>query len=344
MVYKEQATVEYKYVFGPVRSGRLGLSLGLDLLGDAVCSLDCVYCEVGRTTRLTAERAAYVPARAILEELEHWKRQAARLPDYVTLGGLGEPCLNSEMGEVIAGARRILPGTPVAVLTNSTLLTDPEVRRELALADAVLPSVDTLVEDEMRRLNRPCRGVDVGGVRRGLLAFAKEFNGSIFLEVLLVAGINDSAENLAQITDFVREIGPARVDVVTMTRPGTLATAAPVPPETLARWREALGAAEKPQKDKSVSRTGGTRHIPRDAASDPGADKAAAGREAVDAARQQVAASITRRPQTVSQLADALGLREETVRRTLDGLDAQGGLTSFTSDGETFFALREDRS
>lgn len=342
MVYKEQATVSYKYVFGPVRSGRLGLSLGLDLLGEAVCSLDCVYCEVGATTRLTTRRDLYVRPADILGELARWRSENGRLPDYVTLGGLGEPCLNSGMGDVILGARKLFPDTPVAVLTNSTLLDDPEVRRELALADAVLPSVDTLVPAEMRRLNRPCAGVDVERVRRGLAAFAREFTGDLFLEVLLVGGINDSEENLALLTDFVRGLAPARVDVVTMTRPGAVRTASPVSPQTLARWREALGARAGHGRDDetSASRMGGTRHIATDAA--PGA-REAAGSEGDDDAKRRVAASIARRPQTAAQLADALALPEGAVRRALEDLAGRGGLTSFESGGETFFALRGER-
>lgn len=336
--------MSYKYVFGPVRSGRLGLSLGLDLLGDAICSLDCVYCEVGRTTRLAKERAPYVAAKDILDELGRWAAETGRRPDYVTLGGLGEPCLNSEMGAVIQGVREILPGTPVAVLTNSTMLGDPAVRRELALADAVLPSVDTLVPEEMRRLNRPCAGVDVESVRSGLAAFAAEFGGDLFVEVLLVAGMNDSEENLALLAEFIGGLAPRRVDVVTMTRPGALKSASPVPAETLARWREALCGLATGDDEPSASRTGGTKHIPTDAAAAPGADEAAGATDADDAARQRVAASIARRPQTAAQLADALALDEGAVRNALDALDAGGELASFDDGEDTFFALREERA
>lgn len=334
----------YKYVFGPVRSGRLGLSLGLDLLGEAICSLDCTYCEVGRTTRLSTERAAYVKAGDILAELRQWVEETGQALDYVTLGGLGEPCLNSEMGDVIRGVRKILPDTPVAVLTNSTMLDDPQVRRELALADAVLPSMDTLVSEEMRKLNRPCKGVDVDSVARGLTAFAAEFSGDLFVEVLLVEGTNDSEENLARLTEFLGKLAPRRVDVVTMTRPGALHTAKPVSPETLTRWREALEGLATGSHDKTTtSRTGGTRNIPTDAATASGADEAAGAADADDAARQRVAASIARRPQTAAQLADALALNERFVQNALDALAASDELTSYESGGERFFALREDR-
>ncbi|MBU1003501.1 MAG: radical SAM protein [Proteobacteria bacterium] len=335
----------YKYVFGPVRSGRLGLSLGLDLLGTALCSLDCIYCEVGRTTQLEMDRKPCVRAEVLLEELARWKNEMRQTPDYVTLGGLGEPCLNSEMGIIIEGVREIFPNTPIAVLTNSTLLHDPQVRRELALADVVLPSLDTLVPDEMRRLNRPHHAVNIDALKSGLTAFRREFTGRLLLEVLLVAGINDSEDNLARLKDFVAELRPDRVDVETMTRPGTLKTAQPVPPETLAHWRTVLGGLADnggQAQRKPPSRMGGTRHITEDAASSPGAEEARVASAAVNTVLDQVAASIARRPQTASQLADALGLPLEAVERALDDLETRDRLSTFTSAGALFFALRED--
>ena len=221
-------TMAYKYVFGPVLSGRLGRSLGLDLLGGRICSMDCIYCEVGATRELTTERRVCVPAVAILEELAAWKAEGHATPEAVTLGGLGEPCLNAAMGDVIAGARALFPGTDIAVLTNGTLMADPAVRAELALADAVLPSLDSLVESEFRAVNRPADGITAQGVAEGLLTFRREFAGKIFLEILLVEGVNDSDENLDRLTEFCKRLRPDRVDVVTTTRPGTVKGTRPV--------------------------------------------------------------------------------------------------------------------
>lgn len=334
----------YKYVFGPVRSGRLGLSLGLDLLGGAVCSLDCIYCEVGRTTHLDMDRKPHVRAETLLGELAQWKSESRQAPDYVTLGGLGEPCLNSEMGAIIEGVRKIFPDTPVAVLTNSTLLTDETVRRELALADVVLPSLDTLVPDEMRRLNRPHKRATADALASGLLAFRREFSGRIFLEVLLVAGVNDSEDNLARLKAFIAELAPDRVDVETMTRPGTLTSAQAVSPEELARWRDTLGplaTGDGQAKQQPDSRMGGTRQIIEDAAMTGRADNAPTPAEADDTATERVAASIARRPQTAPQLAEALDLPSQAVDRALGELQERGTLAAFTSGGNEFFALRE---
>ncbi|MBN2139497.1 MAG: radical SAM protein [Desulfovibrionaceae bacterium] len=306
----------FKYVFGPVLSSRLGRSLGLDLLGAKTCTLNCVYCEVGATRNLTLERAAYVQARAILDELSAWKGLDLDRPDHITLGGMGEPTLNSGLAEVVAGARGVLPGPPVAVLTNSTLMTDPAVRRELNLADVVLPSMDTLVESEFKALNRPHPGLDIQDVARGLLLFRQGFSGRLFLEVLLAEGFNDSEQNLALLRDYCRELRPDRVDVVTLSRPGTMAKAKAVGPETLGRWREALAAGQAPA---------GAAAAP--AAHGPSGERL----------RELISASLARRPQTVLQLAAALGARESLVQLAVDELLRQGEIVSSTDQGRTWY-------
>ncbi|MEF2229846.1 MAG: radical SAM protein [Pseudodesulfovibrio sp.] len=306
----------YKYVFGPVLSGRLGRSLGLDLLGDRICSMDCVYCEVGATRRLTLERGAYVSAKAVLGELARWKGEGHAVPDVVTLGGLGEPCLNSAMGEIIEGARALFPAVPVAVLTNATLMTDPAVRAELAKADVVLPSLDSLVEAEFRAVNRPVPGVTAGATAQGITAFRREFDGKIFLEILLVEGINDSDENLDRLTEFCKRLGPDRVDVVTSTRPGTVRSTRPVSGETLSRWRDRLAMGGKsPRRATAAERE----DIPLDRLTD------------------QVEASLGRRPQTIPQLADALNADPEGVRLAVEALLTRGDVIPREDRDGTFY-------
>lgn len=306
----------YKYVFGPVMSGRLGRSLGLDLLGGRVCSMDCVYCEVGATRDLTLERKPYVPAADILEELAAWKAEGLAAPDMVTLGGLGEPCLNSEMADVILGAKALFPETDVAVLTNASLMTDASVREELALADVVLPSLDSLVDDEFNRVNRPCEGMTPKAIAEGLLEFKLNFKGKIFLEILLAEGINDSDGNLGQLKDFCQRLAPDRVDVVTLTRPGTVKGVRPVDGEVLSRWRMALQS--------------GNTHLD---------ERKTAGREALSMERITafIEASLSRRPQTVQQLADALNADPDKVRQAVEALQKMGDVIPREDRGETFY-------
>lgn len=308
--------MDYKYVFGPVMSGRLGRSLGLDLLGGRICSMDCVYCEVGATRELTDERKPYVPAADILKELAAWKKEGHTPPDMVTLGGLGEPCLNSEMADVITGARKLFPDTDIAVLTNSSLMTDPGVRRELCLADVVLPSLDSLLDEEFATVNRPVEGATPSAVAEGLLEFRKEFNGKIFLEILLAEGMNDSDENLGRLKEFCKRLAPDRVDVVTLTRPGTVKGVRPVDGAVLSRWRMALESGE-------------TRTAERQASSRKETDM-----ERISAA---VRASLNRRPQTAGQLADALNADIHLVRQAVEALEKMGDVTHRDDRGETFY-------
>ena len=254
---------------------------------------------------LTLERRPWVPAGDILGELAEWKKEGHPAPDYITLGGSGEPTLNSDMPAVIRGAREMFPDIPVAVLTNSTLMTDPAVREELALADVVLPSMDSLVSREFKRINRPHADVHPDTTARGLLDFRERFAGKIFLEVLLVEGYNDSAQNKTLLADFVRLLAPDRVDVVTMTRPGTLESAGGVSPETLAGWRAALGG--------EAAKSGRRRET--------GLSRSTMQREQL---RETVLASVRRRPQTAAHLASALGVSDRAVASVLEELVESG--------------------
>lgn len=316
--------MQERFVFGPVTSSRLGRSLGLDLLGRKICSFDCLYCEVGVTQLLTCERRPYVTAAELLDELAAWKESHAgcRL-DHVTLGGSGEPTLNSELAEILLGAKRLFPGVPTAVLTNSSLLDDPRAREELRLADVVLPSLDSLVESEFLRVNRPRKGIELASIVRGLEAFRREYAGRIFLETLLVAGVNDTPANLEALTAFCRNFGADRVDVTTLSRPGAYASASPADRSRLAEFRAALGEKEKIAAPVAIGE--GIGHNCQ-AGLGAGVSKEDEQRE------QRVLASLLRRPQTGPQLAEALGQDPARTEAALAALlqagrveqDAQG--------------------
>jgi len=337
-----------RHVFGPVLSGRLGRSLGLDLLGARVCSMNCVYCESGALETLTLKRAPYVPADELLAELRQWEagrlERGEPLPDVVTLGGMGEPTLNSEMPQIIKGVRSILPGVPVAVLTNASLMTDAQVRAELTQADMILPSLDSLVAEEFARVNRGHPGLDPKAVADGILAFRRETTalqtsgraGSqprLYLEVLLVAGVNDSPRNLELLTDYCNGLQPDRVDVTTLSRPGTETWARPVEAATLARWRAELAACASPhakeqlevqakdQAEQAATERAGLAGRTEKRQEQTGGISLAEVRARIPAA---ILASVARRPQTTAQLASALLADAETVERALSELLAQG--------------------
>lgn len=316
---EDRATDPLRYVFGPVGSGRLGLSLGLDGLGARICTFDCLYCEAGATEALTTARKPYVPADRLLAELAAWKAADHADPEAVTLGGLGEPCLNTECGAILHGAKALFPNVPTAVLTNSSLLPDPEVRKSLLAADIVLPSMDTLVEAEFARLNRPHPDMRLAAIRQGLLDFRAGYNGRIFLEILLVAGVNDTEENLALLRDYCRELAPDRVDVTTMSRPGAYPGATAVSAAVRERFREALGAVVPLSAPKGH---GPTSLWAREA-------------ESLDVV---IAASIQRRPQTAAALARALGIAQHRVEMVLANLERRGLVRRETMGHDIFYS------
>ena len=208
---------ELRHVFGPVPSRRLGRSLGVDLVPYKVCTFDCIYCQVGRTTRHTTMRAEFVPVADVIEEVRQKVAHGVR-PDYVTLSGSGEPTLNRGLGEVITGIKRITD-VPVAILTNGSLFTDPEVRKACALADLVLPSLDAGDEKLFQYINRPCPGLTLEKLVEGLAAFRAEYHGKIWLEVFLLDGVNASVADIEQINQHIARIRPDRIQLNTAVRP-----------------------------------------------------------------------------------------------------------------------------
>jgi wyosine [tRNA(Phe)-imidazoG37] synthetase (radical SAM superfamily) len=266
-----------------------------------------------------------VPADKLLGELASWLFNPHPQFEVITLGGMGEPTLNSDMGRIIEGVRELAPDMPVAVLTNSSLMDDPQVRTELALADMVLPSMDTLVPAEFAALNKPLAGSSLVDIRRGLLEFRKLYPGKIYLEILVLADVNDSDENLERLRAFVDELSPDRVDVVTMTRPGAYPQALPAPPVTLERFRNALCRGEKNAHDEAEK----ARHF--------GHTLDNPTQERLQALSIRVLDSLTRRPQTANGLALALGEHVEPVQNLLDDLAARGLVTPTRLSGETFY-------
>ncbi len=347
----------YRYVFGPVMSGRLGRSLGLDLLGRRVCSMNCVYCESGALEQLTLTRKAYVPAAELLAELERWEaaRKAAgeALPEVVSLGGLGEPTLNSDLPAIIDGVRGLLPGVPVAVLTNASLMTDPQVRLELAKADMLLPSLDSLVPEEFALVNRAHPGLDPKDIADGILAFRKDSRAAskdsqarhtkLFLEILLVAGVNDSERNLELLAAFCNRLQPDRVDVVTLSRPGTEAQARAVDAATLSRWRERLAgqAAQAGERDNPRERAKGAAGS-RLAVCEKNGHKRN-GSVQPDEIRARLLASLARRPQTGAQLAEALLADQDAVSTVLAELLGAGRIAVRRQDGQDYYQARTDQ-
>ncbi|OQX98337.1 MAG: radical SAM protein [Bacteroidetes bacterium 4572_117] len=211
----------YKYIFGPVPSRRLGMSLGVDLVPHKVCSLNCVYCECGKTTNLTTERKEYVSYSELIKELIHYFENNPD-PDYITFSGSGEPTLNSRVGDIIDFIKKQKPDIPVAVLTNGSLFYDKQVRKELLRADIVLPSLDAASQRVFVQIDRPDSKLDIESYIKGLTSFRKEFKGKIWLEVLILPEFNDSLKELKLLKAAFLKINPDKIQINTLDRPGTV--------------------------------------------------------------------------------------------------------------------------
>jgi wyosine [tRNA(Phe)-imidazoG37] synthetase (radical SAM superfamily) len=233
-------TLARPLVFGPRHSRRLGRSLAVDVIHLKTSSLDCVYCELGRTDRLTLQRREYVKVDVILEELQAALGKQHNGIDHITLSASGEPTLNSKLGEIIKQIKDMTT-IPVAVLTNGVLLFREDVRRDLLQADIVLPSLDAVSDHVFERINRPHGRLDIEEIINGLVAFRKEFTGQIWLEILLVKGINDATEELALLKTVTEWIRPDIIHLNTVARPPAESWARRVEVEDLRRIRRNFG-------------------------------------------------------------------------------------------------------
>jgi wyosine [tRNA(Phe)-imidazoG37] synthetase (radical SAM superfamily) len=306
-----------QHAFGPVWSRRLGRSLGIDLVPFKTCTYDCIYCQLGGTTNKTATRLEYVPLDAVIADAAH-RLASGPAPDYVTLSGSGEPTLHARVGELIPALRR-LTDRPIAVLTNGSLLWDPEVRHSLLKADLVLPSLDAGDESLFQRVNRPLPGLSLEQVVDGLTTFRQQYTGQIWLEVLLLAGLSAVPEQVERIAQYARQIAPDRVQLNTVARPPAEVYAQPAATQTLSRLATRFSGKVEviaPEREEDPAPAGGT---------------ASAFRE------EKLLSLIERRPVTVDDIARGLGWPHAEVIKCLHQLVCAGKVTSSMVREAVFF-------
>jgi len=304
------------YIFGPVPSRRLGRSLGVDLVPFKTCTYDCIYCQLGRTTNKTVERREWVPLDEVLAEL---KEKLASKPDYITLSGSGEPTLFSRLDELIAGIRSMTE-IPIAVLTNGSLLWQEEVRRQIMDAHLVIPSLDAGHSSMFHAVNRPHESISFEQMLEGLIDFRQEYYGQYWLEVFLLAGHTAIDSEISRIAECVRRIKPDRVQLNTATRPTAEDYAVMVDRRRMAD----LAAMFEPPAEVIADYRGTY------AQSD------------FTAGRESVLEMIQRRPCSLEDIADGLGMHRNEVLKYIEELDATGLLQKRSSAGKTFYSGRHD--
>ncbi len=300
------------YVFGPVPSRRLGRSLGLDLVPFKTCTYDCVYCQLGRTTHKTVERREWVPLDDVIEEL---RGSLPSRPDYITLSGSGEPTLYSRLDELIERIHA-LTDVPVAVLTNGSLLWDPEVRAQIAAADLVVPSLDAGDESLFQAVNRPHPYISFAQMLAGLVAFRREYQGPIWLEAFILGGYTAIPAEARRIVDHARDIRPDRVQLNTVTRPPAEEFAVAV---DRARMEEIATYFDPPAEVVADYR--GVHALPE-----------------FGATRAAVLDMLARRPCSLEDIVEGLGAHRNEILKYVEELDGEGLLDKRRVDGRLYFS------
>ncbi len=282
-----------RFVYGPVPSRRLGFSLGVDILPFKTCPLDCIYCQLGPTPRTTVRRRSWFPPKAVLAQVRKALRSGRRI-DAVTFSGSGEPTLNRDLGRLIRAIKK-MTRIPVVVLTNGTLLGRKDVRHDLAAADIVVPSLDAATASLFRKVNRPHASLRAAEVLDGLAAFRETFPGQIWLEIMLVKGVNDSPAHLRALKRAADRIRPDRIHLNTVVRPPAEARAKPLTRSELVKARRLFGPrAEVVAAFRKKGQAAGPAGLERD-----------------------VLATVGRRPVTVDDIAASLGRHRDEVLKTL---------------------------
>ena len=310
----------YKYLFGPVPSRRLGMSLGVDLVPKKVCSLDCVYCEVGKTTKLTLDKKEYIKFDKVKDELAHYFDNNPD-PDYITFSGSGEPTLNNRIGDVLQFIKINKPEIPIAVLTNGTMLFDQEVRNAIKEADVILPSLDAATETGFQKINRPPKGLTIDKYIQGLIDFRNEFSGKMWLEIFILPNYNDNENELKELKKAILKIKPDSVQLNTLDRPGTVPNLRGATKEELQHvvnfWDldniEIVAAAPERKNIQSY-------------------------RTDIETA---IIETISRRPCTLEDLTKILGLHINEINKYLDVLDAENKIETVRQTRGVFYQIKE---
>lgn len=317
----------YKHLFGPVPSRRLGMSLGIDLVPKKVCSLNCVYCEVGTTNNLTINRDEYVSEKEVKEELLDYFEHNPD-PDTFTFSGSGEPTLNSKIGEIFKFVKAHKPNVNVAVLTNGTLFGSKQLREDLLDADIVLPSLDAVTEPVFKKINRPCRAINMQDYIDGVVEFRRmqlaktKMDGKeriMDLEIFILPGYNDMKSELDLFKAVIERINPTTVQLNTLDRPGSV---------------KHLEPASRSRLQDIVKNWGLDNVIIISAA--PNRKKIASYHGDIEKA---IVEMISRRPCTLDDLSTSLGHHISEINKYLDVLESEAIITRMEEDRGTFYQM-----
>jgi len=300
-------------IFGPVPSRRLGFSLGVDVVPFKTCSLDCIYCQLGRTTNKTIQRKEHVASGSVLREIEEVLRQGKRI-DYVTFSGSGEPTLNSGIGKMISRIKK-LTSIPVAILTNGTLLYQARIREDLMGADLVIPSLDAVTQGIFETVNRPHPSLKIEEVITGIDTFSQDFGGKVWLEIVLVKGINDSLEEIERVARITGKMNLERIQLNTVVRPPAEEFAGPLSREDLENVKTVLG--EKCEIIAEFKR-------PTQRAQEVDVEK-------------KILSMVKRRPLRLVDISRSLGLHRNEIIKYLEALEKKHEIRTKVHNNQVYY-------
>jgi len=303
------------HIYGPVPSRRLGYSLGVDILPFKTCSLDCIYCQLGNTERKTVQRKKYFDVEAILGQIKNAIASGKHI-DYITFSGSGEPTLNVFIGKLI---REIKKNTsiPVAVLTNSTLLSQKSVQNALSEADLVVPSLDAATQEIFDRMNRPHSSLRIQSIIHGLIKFSQEFSGKIWLEILLVKGVNDSPTHIKELKKVISRINPDKIQLNTVVRPPAENSALPLSPRELEKIRKFFG-----KKAEVIAEFDKIQH-----------------RQISHDLKDAILAMVARRPVTLADMSKSLGKHKNELIKYCEILLEEGKIRLVIHEDKKYYEL-----
>ena len=307
-----------KYLFGPVPSRRLGYSLGIDLVPHKTCTFDCIYCEVGKTTNLTIKREDFNNAEGIIEETKKFLESYTGRVDYISFTGSGEPTLNIKLGYIAREIKKITK-IPIALITNTALFKYEDVRRDAMEFDIVLPSLDSVTEKSFRAVNRPHREIKLNEIIEGLVSFANEYKGKIFLEILFVKGVNDSDKDIMALRRFLEKIHFDKVQINTVIRPPAYSSAKPINEEDKKRIKKLLG--DKVEVDIAFT---------------------SKSKQKTNATKDDVKNLLKRRPCTYEQISSALGISLEELKAIIKNLEKTNNIRVNKFGEEFYYSVKND--
>ncbi len=301
-----------KYLFGPVPSRRLGLSLGVDIIPLKTCTQNCLYCQLGKDAVQTLDRIVYAPTDDVIAEIRH-RIQTGLKADYITISGSGEPTLHLELGKLIDAIHPIT-SIPVAVITNGSLLWRQDVRNDCAKADVVLPSLDAGDEQTFQKLNQPHPEIDFAKFVEGLVQFRQQYKGPVWLEVFLCEGVNTDSQSLDNIGKLIDRIRPDKVQLNTAVRPTAHSHIHAVSPEKMKILAIQLGRGAEVIADFPAEKMG-----------------------QADADALSILEMLRRRPCSLDDLLAGLGARREVLQKIVAHLLQSGQITAETRGRNTFY-------